>query len=184
MNNIFLDLGSNIGQGYEFFREIYGSEYEYHLYEPNPHCFSVLLDKYGLDEGVFLHKEAVYTEDGTTKFYLEEPLSQGGSIINTHNNLYYSSKNVDQHDVKMVDINKVIKNFKDKKIIIKMDVESSEYDILDHMISEGTINMVDKIICEFHSMYMKPKDQKKYRDREMEILKYMAKNHINFLTWF
>ena len=46
MSKLFLDCGSNLGQGYEFFSSIYGSDCTYHLFEPNIKCYNILVEKY------------------------------------------------------------------------------------------------------------------------------------------
>ena len=52
-----------------------------------------------------------------------------------------------QYDVQCVDLSEFIKNnfAKEDNIIIKMDIEGSEYDTLEKMIDDGTIEYINII---------------------------------------
>lgn len=52
-----------------------------------------------------------------------------------------------------IDFGKWIKeNFsKDDYIICKMDIEGAEYDVVPHMIDDGSIEYMDEMIIEFHT---------------------------------
>jgi FkbM family methyltransferase len=56
---------------------------------------------------------------------------------------------------------------KDDYIIIKLDIEGSEYDILDTMIEDKTLSWVNILFCEFHSQCMKdgPKRTREIKDK-------------------
>lgn len=69
------------------------------------------------------------------------------------------------------------------EIIIKLDIESSEYDVLEKMIQSKLIFKVRKIYCEFHSQYMDRKNKKNFEKRENSILSFVKKNNICFELW-
>jgi len=182
--DIFLDCGSNIGQGFEHFREVYGNSYEYHLYEPNPNCFKILKEKYGNNSNVFLNEVAVYNKECELELYFKEPTSVGGSINQDHNSKGYSYKDVDAVLTKCLDLGKIIDDFdKDSNIVLKLDVESSEYDILESLIESELIFKLNKIYCEFHSSYMKEDVKSDYEMREKNILNFAKENNINLEVW-
>ncbi len=54
--------------------------------------------------------------------------------------------------VQAIDFSKwVLDNFsKDDYIILKMDIEGSEYEVLPRMISDGSLEYVDLLLMEFH----------------------------------
>jgi hypothetical protein len=68
-------------------------------------------------------------------------------------------------------------------VIIKFDIESSEYDVLEKMIESNLIFRVKKIYCEFHSQYMNHKDKNVFGLRENKILMFVKKNNICFELW-
>jgi FkbM family methyltransferase len=185
MKNIFLDCGSNIGQGFQHFSQIYSNEFEYILFEPNPHCYKILVDRYGNREDVTLLNKAVYVKDDILEFYFNSPLSEGGSLISNHNSLYYDSEMIEKVKVESVGIAKLIDSLYNDEynIIVKLDVESSEYDILEHLIETESILKVSKIYCEFHTQYMNEEDKNTYLVRENSILEFTEKNNIDFEIW-
>ena len=182
--NIFLDCGSNLGQGFQRFREIYGDTYDYHLYEPNPNCFLILEDKYSNIPNVYLNQLAVYNKECELVLYFKEPLSDGASINKDHNSQEYSVEDVDGVVTKCVDLGEVIDSFDDNtNIVLKLDVESSEYDILESLIESKIIFKLNKIYCEFHSMYMDDERKSEYEIREKNILDFVKENNIDLEIW-
>lgn len=93
-----MDCGSNVGQGFEFFRKYYPNKlYDYILFEPNPHCYQVLTKKYSglVDEGVQILNVAVGVDTGEMDFYgLEDEkggiYSVGGTVLPEHNSKMYT----------------------------------------------------------------------------------------------
>lgn len=94
---LFLDVGSNIGQGVEHFSQFYPMDiYDYVLFEPNPHCLKILKKKYGGRKNVNIVEAAVWTEEGTMKLYglVEDDrgeVSDGASLLSEHNTKYYEA---------------------------------------------------------------------------------------------
>lgn len=180
---IFLDCGSNIGQAYTHFRDRYGDKYRYMLFEPNPHCYGKLIEQFGKLSNVEIHNEAAYTENCIKPFYFETEYSVGGSIIQAHNGAYNDCARQEVM-VNCVDIVEVIKDLSlNNELVIKFDIESSEYDVLEQMINSKVVFMVNKIYCEFHCKYMKKKDKSVYKPREDKIMSFMRQNNIDFEIW-
>jgi len=183
MKKYFLDCGSNLGQGYEYFRNKYGNEYFYMLFEPNVNCYNKLIEKYAKTENIKIHNTAVYI-DNTPKFFtFVTDYCVGGSIISGHNSALPANKRITQ--VECVDIRQVLDELLvvPCEIIMKLDVESSEYDILESLIDGNYISRIEKIYCEFHTQYMNPVDRKIFVPREQNILNYMKTNNIKFELW-
>jgi len=180
----FLDCGSNIGQGYLHFRQKYGADCRYILFEPNPNCYRKLIEQFGTIPNVEIHNEAVYIEKCVRPFKFTTEYCVGGSLIENHNSAYDDDGNKQKILVNCVDVVKVIENqTPSNEIIIKLDVESSEYDILERMIDSKTIFRVKKIYCEFHSQYMNDKDKRKFKLRENKIMEFIRRNNIDFEMW-
>ena len=68
------------------------------------------------------------------------------------------------------------------EIIVKMDVESSEYDILEKLINDKNIRLIDRLFVEFHSNWMKTskvKDAYVLREKKLiDNLPLFTKLHI------
>lgn len=70
MKKIFLDCGSNFGQGYEQIKVMFNltEDYDVHMFEPNPNCIKVLKSKYPSHT---IHESAVWDKDGKRIFNIE-----------------------------------------------------------------------------------------------------------------
>jgi FkbM family methyltransferase len=90
-----------------------------------------------------IFNEAVSVEDGYKKFYDSGDTSS--SLIDRER-----TKNI--ITVKTINLSKyILENF-DKKdfIIIKLDIEGSEYDVIDHFIKNGIFSYIDIFFAEIH----------------------------------
>ena len=184
-NNLFLDIGSNLGQGFDHFKNIYSDSFDYYLYEPNPHCVNVLYQKYEHLTNVHIFNLAVSNKNTITNFYFQNDFSQGGSIILNHNDIFYSHSTVQNIPVATVNISYILNRLSPQytNIVMKIDAESSEYDILDSLISSNQIFKFSKIYCEFHTQYMKPETKPSFQSRENNILNFIHLNNIPFTLW-
>jgi len=179
----FLDCGSNLGQGYDHFSSKYGDEYNYMLFEPNKKCYDKLVDKYGSLHNVKLYNDAVYIKDCIREFRYSSDFCVGGSIIEHHNSGLPDSTSVTS--VSCVNLLKIIEDIVcgGNEVVIKFDIESCEYDVLEKMIESNLIFKVKKIYCEFHSKYMNGDNRKFFKSREDKILEFIKNNDICFELW-
>jgi FkbM family methyltransferase len=100
---------------------------------------------------------------GKVDFYLDtvnpEHNFWGSSLKENHPDVIKSKKakiQVDSYDVAKL----IMENYtKDDFIIIKMDVEGSEYDIVPYFMKVGVLEYIDEFACEWHK-YMEPADAK------------------------
>ena len=192
---LFLDCGSNLGQGFEFFRQYYPNKnYDYVLFEPNPYCFEVLSKKYaGLsDSGVQLMNLAVGINNGSIDFYgLEDEkggiYSVGGTVLPEHNSKKYGTSNSASLKVQSINFSEFLVDVLKKNIytavILKLDIEGGEYPVLDALRSEGLLSNFETIYVEFHSQYIRPDLASYYIDKEKDILKYAKKIGTRFVKW-
>jgi len=186
MKNLFLDCGSNLGQGFEEFKNMFGIDnIDYHLFEPNPFCFQELTKKYSQVSYITLHNTAVGIEDKTVQFYYKNNFDVGGTVVFEHGNNLFS--NTRSHLTSVTCINLInhiqhVLKFYDK-IFMKLDIESAEYDILEKLIETKLIHNLSKLFVEFHSQYMDPETKKYYELRERNILDYIKNNNIDFTLW-
>jgi FkbM family methyltransferase len=193
--SLFLDCGSNIGQGFEFFRRYYPLDrFDFILFEPNPHCFKVLEQKYSdlSSRGVTLLNAAVGTEVGEIDFYGLDDMqggiySVGGSILPEHNSGIYATPN--NSSLKVISINftdylrDLINEKEYSRIVLKLDIEGGEYQILDSLMENQMLKLFDTIYVEFHSQYMSNEKAKEYSNRERRFLQYAKGNRIRVIKW-
>ncbi|WP_299368585.1 FkbM family methyltransferase [Winogradskyella sp.] len=167
---LFLDCGSNLGQGYTFFSQYFESSlYDTYLIEPNPNCMTVLREKFKSVNNInFIEAAAWINEDDLSFFGLVEnekgATSDGGSVIKDHNSKKYESDTENSITVKAISLSKLIKDKANAydQIIIKMDIESSEYTVLEDLIKTEAAKHVDFMFIEFHHQYFKDQEEHYY----------------------
>lgn len=190
---LFLDCGSNLGQGFSFFRRYYPiSCFDYDLFEPNPNCHPLLSDMVSRVRSgrIDLHRKAVGTSSGAAKFYGTSDnegglLSEGGSILKAHNSSMYAAREENALEVEMIDFVSFIESKLSDydHIVIKMDIESSEYSVIQDMIDRGTFHHVDTFFVEFHSRYMTEPDRTAYAELERHFVSQISKTRCRLHIW-
>jgi len=148
--NVYIDLGAFRGLYVRRFRKssMYKAGCKMYAFECNSHVRNI---DYGSDTKLI--RSAAWIYDGELNFYISKKspsVVQGSSV--------YKEKrtgNLDkEHPQKIpcIDFSKWIKdNFqKEDNIIIKMNIEGAEYDILEKMIADGTIDYINTLFCQFH----------------------------------
>ena len=165
---MFIDMGSNLGKGFRFFSEHYNPNlFDYLFIEPNPFCIdqlrmniSKLYSIHSWDGDWEIMNVAVSNKDGTLRLYglVEDDrgkTSEGASVIREHNSVFYNS-NVDEAiTVRSIKASRMIENASKKysTIIVKMDIEASEYDVLEDLIATEIIDKINHLYVEWHSNY-------------------------------
>ncbi len=190
---IFLDLGSNIGQGYSWFSKFFkGENIDFELFEPNPYCYKKLKKYLNIiDKSVMTHNFGVSTNSGKVKFYgLKEEgdiYSLSGSIIKDHNSIHYKTKEENAIEIETINLEELLieKSKTYNKIIIKMDIEGAEVEILEKLISTENANLINILYVEFHSQYqVKSEHARILKVREKKIIKSLKKfNNLHLRLW-
>ncbi len=190
---LFLDLGSNLGQGYKWFKKYYDHlNIKFELFEPNPFCCDELEKIPEIKSGkVILHNVGVGVSSGRYNLYgldSEEggKFAQGGSIIKEHNSDLYEVEENNAIKVNLIDFSNFLAeaSCKFEKIIVKMDIEGAEVDLLEHLIKEGTIDHINILYVEFHSQYQILSESMLTRKRERKILKLLSqRDNLKVRIW-
>ena len=182
---LFLDLGSNLGQAYKWFKTFFDPEkIQFELFEPNPNCYAELLElPDAKKKKITIKNVGVGSQDGVFKFYgLSEneggKFSQGGSIVKEHCSRFYKASEKDAIDVKIIDFSCHLKKKSETfdKIIVKMDIEGAEFDLLQSLIDKDTIHLIDILYVEFHSHHLAPPKNKIMKKKERGIVSHINEN--------
>ncbi len=192
---LFLDCGSNIGQGFEFFRKFYPVElYDYILFEPNPYCYQLLQEKYSKlsVDGVQIKKVAIGTHDRKIDFYgLEEAkggiYSVGGSVLPEHNSKMYTDPNPPSLQVQSINFAEFLVDLFEQKeysaSILKLDIEGGEYPVLDLLSSNNLLSKFETIYVEFHSQYMMSEYRAHYKEKEDKFFRSSKRIGTRVIRW-
>lgn len=195
--DVFIDIGANLGQEIEFFGNMGIKMYSY---EPHPHIYEFLTEKFDHLENVFLSNKAVSNKnEKTTLFHKEDNIDSrrkighimhrpghewhglvcndiGSSIIPGKNSGEWSST------VDCVDIAEVIRSILEKEgsiKVLKIDAEGAEYKILNRMIQEKILDAPEFIFFEPHERKISNSEFLK----DLAFFKSNVPNNINFYQW-
>ncbi len=189
---LFVDAGSNLGQGFQWFSSHYGhDQVTYHLFEPNPNCHPHLTKVIERTAGdIELYKYGVGTEDARVQFFgLSDDeggeLSQGGSINPQHNSDLYEADSEKAIDVDIMNFGRYLKEQSERyqRIVVKMDIEGEEVNVLEHLIATGAHELISVLYVEFHAHYQAEPQRTQTRARETAIEKTLRASRVRFRIW-
>jgi FkbM family methyltransferase len=189
--NIFIDGGTNLGQGLEFFRKnrIIDDSFTVHAFEPNPACTLDELIK--SSSAIHLHRDAVWTMDGTVPF-IQEEYSNGstneeaivrsdGQASSIHGIGFDPPGHGKTLAVRSIDFSRFLMSLPiNANIICKLDIEGSEFAVLRHLIRTGSINRIRELYCEFHERFMPNESEQSKNDLIRDVESSGTKVH----TWY
>ena len=190
MANIFIDCGSNFGQGLQQIASIYHMDASWivETFEANPYLIKNLTASLSpLPMMITIHNKAVWDRDGEVSFSVMLEESQGSSV----EKLMAAAECVDQHSasfrkhdhiitVPCIDISTALKAYtKEDRIVVKLDVEGSEFCILRKMLSDGTIDLVSDLYIEWHTKYITSEN----KETEAELIQQISARGVQIHGW-
>lgn len=147
--NLFIDCGGYDGCSVvQFLNE--RPEFDVVSFEPNPN-----FHKYYRFLPTQLIPKAVTTHDGTVELRIDPVDGNGSSIVpakNVVNNRQLENEECPAIQVPAIDLSRYIRDVSatTSYLVLKLDVEGAEYEILPRLIEDGTIDLVDELLIEFH----------------------------------
>ncbi len=187
MKKIFIDAGAHDGvltfEHYIIHQDNL-KECEVHFFEPLSFTFDFLeknilnfKEKYP-KYNYFLYNKAVWIADEENKFY--EAIDIYGNVGSTlHANKKELLKLNDPELVECVDIEKfIINNFTtDDYIVLKLDVEGSEYAIIEHLLkNNNAIHYLNELLIEWHDTFY-------VNTNSQNLLNELREKNINHSQW-
>ena len=147
MKKIFIDLGANDGCSVDLFSRSFSDsqDYEIHSFECNPSMVEEYKSKF---PDFKIYDFAVSTFYGEASFLVGKKISS--TLRSDKNTGMFNSKKIKVNCIDISDF--IIQNFnKDDYIILKMDIEGSEYDILPKMLEDGLFDgYINTLYGEWH----------------------------------
>ena len=139
-----LDIGANVGLWTKYIlsrnaRKVY-------CFEPNKKALSHL--KYGLrnDNNATIVEKAVYKENATLKFYINDENSLTSSVLP-------ESGHSPSYDVDAISLENAINLTGENKIdLVKIDIEGAEFDIIENL-PQHVFDRIDSFLIEYHDFY-------------------------------
>jgi len=161
---IFLDCGAWKGNSVSKFIEIFedADKYKIYCFEPDPNCIKILnqIQDFRLYD-IEVINAACWISDCQKTLRVGRS-SESNSLVKTKTiKGYQKSNNI---LVDCIDLPKLIREKFDigDYIVLKMNIEGAEYEILDKMISDGSIYYIDELYVDFHYGKIKNFDNAKH----------------------
>ena len=176
-HKFFIDGGGHIGESIRLFRKKYPRSDEYKVISFEPNARQAKCFRAPEFSGVEFHNEAIWIADSEMKLY--DHLSKRDFGTSLHPEMYLMQETFAV--VKCVDFSMwMLKRFTaDDEIVLKFDIEGSEYEVLNKMIEDGSIDLIDKLYIEWH-MQFRPTITQDVHDR---LIVELTKRDIPWADW-
>jgi FkbM family methyltransferase len=200
---IFFDCGTHMFQGFNEISKIHSIDNTWNCYcfEANPITYNLSKKNYlnliGENYNIIHFNNAISNKnelvsincaeaDGWDESEIGSYTSQASNILgNPPNNCSGKILNyTDKQSIKSIDFSEFIKIFSNKTdfIVVKLDIEGSEFNVIDKLIEEKTIDYINHIYIEFHPHFFE--NTKLYEEKIEKYKKIFKDKEINFTQWF
>ena len=171
---LFFDLGANKGKVTQKFID-YAKNYKAYLFDANPNICRKLRIKFeqpDFENKINIYENIVGIDSNFYKFLIGTKRGWTNSMVESvHKEFCVSMRKFNRSlsvDVKSIDISKFIldeiKNEKHDIVIVKMDIEGSEWKIIDKMILDDAFKKIDVLLIEYHGVPSHLKETHPKRD--------------------
>lgn len=199
MKKIFIDCGTHLFQGFCDFVEKYNIDETWQCYsfEANPLTFEMSQDNYKTlttdwNLKIEHYNKAVYSEDTKIKVNCSLDslgyVSQASNILENPPNFdtqWLNSFEYANEDILIntIDFSKFLFDNVNENdfVLVKMDIEGSEFKVIDSLIETGAYKLVNDFYCEFHERFFdNPSD---YVDKKENYKNIFLLDNINIKEW-
>ena len=199
MRRLFIDCGTHLFQGFCNFVEKYNidSSWKCYSFESNPLTFEMsqenyktLTENWNLD--IDHYNKAIY--DTETKIKVNCSLDSLGYVSQASNVLENPPvfdtqwKNSFEYMTEEVSVETI--NFsqflfdnvsKEDFVLIKMDIEGSEFKVIDSLIETGAYKLINELHCEFHERFFDNPEE--YKMKKENYKQLFSQNQIIIEEW-
>lgn len=193
MKKICIDCGTHLGQGLKDISNQIGVDASWivHSFEANPCVYKQLEESGQRLNYVHYHNLAVSNTYNDVIVNVETPpgegetgmgtsiisLDQWGAGIKNNFKTFYTVK-----AIRLANFIKENFNLNEDFIAMKIDIEGSEYDVLEDMEDLGVLKHIDFLAVEFHSRMFSNIEE--ILVRENKIRELIASHNIRFVEWY
>jgi FkbM family methyltransferase len=150
--SLVIDGGANVGKVTAAFVR---QGFEIHAFEPDPVASATFERRFGTNPLVHLHRAALGTRATTMRLYRTKEFSHRPQKATTSSSLFRRDKHDDANatEVQVIDLLAFIRGLDRRVDLLKLDVEGSEVDLLEHMLDEGLDRDIGRIFVETHERH-------------------------------
>jgi FkbM family methyltransferase len=153
---VILDFGTNTGEGLRSIIKILSKDqnldnWQIRCFEPNN---DILLDEsLAKLPNIELNRQAVWNGNGRVQFSICPISSEGSSVKCLIDQAHFGHDNIITVDC--VDIHTILSQYTTNDfIIIKLDIEGSEFTVLRRIIETGHASKINRLFVEWHTAIM------------------------------
>jgi FkbM family methyltransferase len=185
MRKVFIDCGAHCGESINRAKRQFGLDTTIISFEAVPALAEELQKLYADDDLVQIVNAAVYVKDDTLNFNLSPAYTDGSSIFKTLNNNHLATT----VEVPCFDLSSWIKASFDSNdyLILKLDIEGAEYDVLEKMIEDNTLNMVNELWGEWHYGHiinnLTEQEKQQFINKVVNLNEKLKELNMNMSTW-
>lgn len=159
---VFIDCGSNTGDTLEVFIKNWKDfrDYEVYCFEPNKLITQDYQSRFSSFKKLEVFNKAVWIREEVKNFYLG---NKNRHMTNSRLEDFTVGRDKSKFrsestKVECINFSEWLNdNFNnDDYVVLKMDIEGAEYDVLEQLIEDKTLNMVDQLYVEFHKTESAP----------------------------
>jgi FkbM family methyltransferase len=145
---IFIDLGAFDGDTLELAMSLYPDTDLFVAFEPSRENLALLRTRFMTHPKVRIVAAAAGTTDAAQVILYHATGLYGHSLLQSKANVSAD----DAEEVEMIDFSRYVsEEFKPSDhIVLKIDIEGSEYDLLERMIEQRSIDRIATLFCEWH----------------------------------
>jgi FkbM family methyltransferase len=155
MRKIFIDGGARLGESIDIIQK-YMPEYidfEFYLFEPNSEHKETLLKLSNNNDNINFINGAIWDKNDKCEFFIANDI--WGDLGST---LHFNKKEKLNRDKPLIvdtyDIIDIIEQFSESDyLVLKLDVEGSEYEIINRLINTGMIRRIKEYLIEWHDNF-------------------------------
>jgi FkbM family methyltransferase len=141
---VVFDIGANVGLWTKYI--LSRNAKKVYCFEPNKKALVHLNKSLNTDSNTIIIDKAIYKENTSLSFYVNEENSLVSSLI-------AESGHAPSYNVNAITLDEAIKNSNEGKIdLIKIDVEGAEFGIIKSL-SKETAEKIDSFLIEYHDFY-------------------------------
>lgn len=157
MRKIYIDGGARIGESLDMFlkhrKDLLGCDV--HFFECNDAHLETLLKikEENKDYNFSIHSEAIWSEDGEMDFFISiDRWGDLGCTLKPEKREKLDLENPKK--VKTIDFSSFLNQFNDDDyIIVKLDIEGSEYKVIERLLETKSINKINELYIEWHDIF-------------------------------
>jgi len=182
MKKIILDCGSHLGESVRKFKNMFSNiECEFHMFEPNTYLYDIFNSNPEFDNCKKYNKDISNKNEIVKLWGCTKNKDSIGSTLEKSKADWDKIQSDDYIEIESIDLSEfILKNFSiDDYIVLKLDIEGSEYDTLDKLFQTGIIRYIKEIYVEFHTQWMCVS----YIERENIIRKKMEEINLKINNW-